>query len=154
MKDIIHSNIEDVSREHVETEGYEYYKRRLLPRGSAEQLAIFVYEIPPGKAAIPYHYHMKNEEIFFIMNGEGELRTPSGCRAVKAGEFIYFPANENGAHKLTNTSETEMLVYMDIDTTSDLDVTFYPDSGKMGVWGKEINKLYREGDDVDYYDGE
>ena len=69
-------------------------------------------------------------------------------------EELFFPANEKGAHKLTNSSDTEKLVYLDVDVVHDLDVAVYPDSGKIGVWGKNINRIYHVDDDVDYYDGE
>ena len=66
----------------------------------------------------------------------------------------FFPANENGAHKLTNTSETERLVYIDFDTSNDLDVALYPDSGKIGIWGKEVNQIYKTDQNVAYFEGE
>ena len=34
------------------------------------------------------------------------------------------------------------------------DQALYPDSGKIGVWGKQVNKVYHLDDDVDYYEGE
>ena len=52
------------------------------------------------------------------------------------------------------TSATENLVYIDFDVIHELDVAIYPDSGKIGVWGKEINKVYPQDDNVDYYEGE
>ena len=116
--------------------------------------AVFHYEIPPGKAAYPYHYHVKNEESFYILSGRGLLRTPSGEKEVCAGDFLYFPAGESDAHKLTNISKTENLVYIDFDTINALDVCFYPDSGKLGIWGKNINKCYKSKQDVNYYDDE
>ncbi len=61
---------------------------------------------------------------------------------------------EKGAHKLTNNSLNETLVYLDFDTCNSIDVAFYPYSGKIGVWGMNINKLYKVGENVDYYDGE
>lgn len=67
---------------------------------------------------------------------------------------MFFPANENGSNKLTNTSESEMLIYIDFDTSNDLEVAFYPDSGKVGIWGKNINKLFKTNQHVEYYDGE
>jgi uncharacterized cupin superfamily protein len=135
-------------------ENYEYYKRRLMPYGSAEQCNVSVYEIPPGKSAYPYHYHLRNEEVFYIISGTGILKTPGEERVVSCGELIYFPANENGAHKLTNASETETLVYIDFDTRNEIDVCFYPDSEKIGIWGKGINKTFRNNQFVNYYDGE
>ena len=63
------------------------------------------------------------------------------------------PPNEQGAHKLTNTG-TQPLIYLDFDTAHDIDVCFYPDSDKIGVWGMGINKVYRTDDSVGYYEGE
>ena len=68
--------------------------------------------------------------------------------------MLFFPAGSAGAHKLTNASATEKLVYIDFDVIHDLDAAVYPDSGKIGVWGKGINRVYRLEDDVPYYDGE
>ena len=71
-----------------------------------------------------------------------------------AGDLLFFPADESGAHKLTNDSDTENLVYIDFDAINDLDAAVYPDSGKIGVWGRNINRVYRMDDKVDYDDGE
>ena len=149
-----HCNIDDLPRKHrAGSQGYEFTRRDLLQVHEAQSL-VRVYEIPPGKSAYPYHYHLKNEETFFILKGQGLLRSSEGERMVRPGDLLFFPAGEAGAHKLTNPSETETLVYLDFDIVHDLDVTVYPDSGKLGIWGKDTNKLYRIGDDVDYYEGE
>ena len=149
-----HQNIDDLTRKHKRgAEGYEFTRRDFLAVHEANTL-VRVYELPPRKSAYPYHYHLKNEETFFILKGEGLLRTPEGERAVKAGDLLFFPAGEEGAHKLTNTSQSELLVYLDFDIVHDLDVTMNPDSGKIGIWGMDTNKIYRIGDDVDYYEGE
>lgn len=149
-----HCNLDDLPRKHkVGAEGYEFTRQDFLGVHEARSL-VRVYELPPGKSAYPYHYHLKNEETFFILKGEGLLRSAGGERAVNSGDLLFFPAGEEGAHKLTNTSDTEPLVYLDFDIVHDLDVTMYPDSGKIGIWGKDTNKLYRIDDDVDYYEGE
>lgn len=137
-----------------EHSGFEYYKREFIPRGYANETMVSIYEIPPLKSAYPYHFHHKNEETFYIISGEGVLQTPDGERKVTAGDLLFFPANREGAHRLTNTSSGEKLVYIDFDVIHDLDVAVYPDSNKIGVWGKEINKVYGLSDNVDYYDGE
>lgn len=155
MSKIVHTKAAEVPYKHKdEQEGYEYYKRELIPKGSARQCAASLYEIPPGKSAYPYHYHAQNEESFYIISGQGILKTPSGESKVTPGDFLFFPADEEGAHKLTNTSETELLIYLDYDTYNDIDVAFYPDSGKIGIWGKNINQLYKTNDQVDYYKDE
>jgi hypothetical protein len=40
----------------------------------AQKLGYNVTEIPPGVAAFPFHNHRNNEEMFFILAGNGELR--------------------------------------------------------------------------------
>ena len=152
MPGILHMRMEDMRISHNAHGDYEYVKRTFVRRGAGETL-LCVYEIPPGKSAYPYHYHLKDEESFHILSGEGTLRTPEGTIAVSAGDFLHFPAGPEGAHKLTNTG-TEPLVYIDFDVIHDLDVCFYPDSGKMAVWGKDVNRVYPVDANVDYYEGE
>lgn len=155
MDEIFRVRVEDIQPKHKsEHTQYEYFRRSLVPKDITKQCAVSVYEIPPGKSSYPYHYHTKNEETYYIISGKGTVKTPEGNMEVSSGDFVFFPANERGAHKLTNSSETEMLMYIDFDTYNDIDVTFYPDSGKIGVWGKNINKLFKTEHEVEYYDGE
>ena len=155
MSKIKHSKIEDIPASHkCEHEGYEYFRRKFIPFGEEKNTLVSVYEIPPGKAAYPYHFHHKNEETFYILSGEGILKTPQGERRVGAGELLFFPAGPEGAHKLTNASRTENLVYIDFDVVHDIDIAVYPDSDKIGIWGMGINKIYPQDGTVDYYDGE
>ena len=155
MGEIKHCKIENIPVSHkCEHEGYEFFRRKFIPFGAANNTLVSVYEIPPGKAAYPYHYHHKNEETFYVISGEGVLKTPEGERKVSAGEMLFFPAGPAGAHKLTNISGTENLVYIDFDVVHDIDVTIYPDSDRIGIWGMGINKIYPQSADVDYYDGE
>ena len=152
---IKHEKIDRIPASHrCEHEGYEYFRRKFVPFGEAKHTHVCVYEIPPGKAAYPYHYHQKTEETFYILSGSGLLRMPEGEREVHAGELIFFPAGAEGAHKLTNSSETENLVYLDFDVSHDLDVAVYPDSDKIGIWGMGINQIFPKSSDVDYYHGE
>lgn len=151
---ILHEPIDGLpSRHRSEHEGYEYTRRDFVRRGQARQCVVNVYEIPPGKSAYPYHYHLQDEEVFYIVSGQGTLRTTEGERPVRAGELLLFPAGEGGAHKLTNTG-AEPLLYIDFDTANDLDAALYPDSGKMGVWGKGANKVFRLSEEAGYYEGE
>ena len=155
MSEIKHRKIEDIPVSHkCDHEGYEYFRRKFIPFGGAKNALVSVYEIPPGKSAYPYHYHHKNEETYYILSGEGILKTPDGGRKVTAGELLFFPTGPEGAHKLTNSSKTEMLTYIDFDVVHDIDIAVYPDSDKIGIWGMGINKIYPEDADVDYYHGE
>lgn len=153
MRDFIHTNIADLKGTVKDTHAsYKFSKATIIPRGEGK-CSVSVYEIEPGKSNYPYHWHTENEEVFYIIAGEGTLRTPQGDRTVKAGDILYFPPHPCGAHKLTNTG-SETLRYIDFDTENEIAVTFYPDSNKMGVWGLNVNKVYPVDSNVDYYDGE
>ena len=60
-----------------EHEPYEYNKYEVTKRSKESQCYVAIYEIPPKKANYPYHYHLKNEEVFYIISGSGlmEIRT-------------------------------------------------------------------------------
>lgn len=133
---------------------YEYFRKKVIPYGGAKNTVVSVYEIPPGKSPYPFHYHEKNEETFYILSGSGLLRTVDGERTVEAGDFLFFPTGPEGAHKLTNVSPSEPLIYIDFDVVHEIDIAVYPDSEKIGIWGKGINRIYLQKDDVSYYTGE
>lgn len=155
MSEIKHQNTGDIPASHkCEHEGYEYYRKKFLTFGESSHTTVSIYEVPPMKAAYPYHYHHRNEEAFYVISGQGLVKCADGEREVKAGDLLFFPTGEHGAHKLINTSETENLVYIDFDSVDDIDVAVYPDSQKIGIWGKGINKLYGMYDNIDYYKGE
>ncbi len=134
--------------------GYEYFKKAILSGDDGHRCNVSVYEVPPGKAAYPYHHHYQSEEVFYIINGMGVLLTPQGEMLVSAGDILVFPAGEAGAHKLTNASATEVLTYIDFDTYHSPEVSFMPDSGKTVVYGKGLRKVIKNGAEADYYDGE
>lgn len=135
---------------------YEYNKYAVTERRpGTDQIYAAIYELPPQKANYPYHYHMANEELFYIISGTGILVTPEGERQISAGDVIVCPTGEKSAHKIVNISETETLTYLDVDASRSTDVVFYPDSNKVGLNLNGIrNAFYRIDSDVGYYEGE
>ena len=149
------TNVNRLTAKHQnEHNGYEYFKKIVLSGENGNKCNVSVYEIPPGKSAYPYHYHFQSEETFYIISGNGILRTPYGETNVKAGDILVFPAGEAGAHKITNSSETEMLIYIDFDTYHSPEISFMPDSNKSVIYGKGLRKIIKNGVEADYYEGE
>lgn len=153
MKGFKHQNLAEIRTEHKENGKFAFARQEFLSKQEEANMVASVYTLAPGKAAYPYHHHTRREEVFFIISGEGSLRTPEGSRPVKAGDLLYFSPHPEGAHQLTN-SGSEPLVYLDVDYRPDLDAAFYPDSGKIGIWGMGTDQVFRTEDRVDYYQGE
>ncbi|NRZ88015.1 putative cupin superfamily protein [Clostridium beijerinckii] len=84
----------------------------------------------------------KNEEVFYIISGVGSVRTPDGIKSVKAGDIITFPAGKEGAHVISNASNTENLVYVDFDTHNVPEVVSLPDSNQVMVFGSHIQGTF------------
>ncbi len=146
---------EEITPEHKCThEAYEYTKYEVIKRTATSQSYVAIYEIPPHKSNYPYHYHLKNEEVFYIISGVGTLETPDGNQKVTAGDIIVCPNGAQGAHKLTNGSETEKLVYIDFDVTHSPEVVYYPHTNKMGLIVQgESSTFFKRESAVDYYEG-
>ena len=156
------SAVESSEFKHGDT--LHHFRKDFTGAFTASKLIASQYEIPPGKASWPYHYHMANEEMFYILEGEGEMRTKEGTLPVRAGDFFRFPIGENGVHQLINTSPDKTLKYLDFGTTVEPDLVVQPDSQKIGVFAggapcqnKSIRtmwKYYRLGTELHYLDGE
>ena len=119
----------------VQTEKLFDFKNSTVssPLSTESKLWVTFYSLLPGKTNFPYHYHSGMEEVFYIIRGTGTLKTPDGDKTVSEGDVIVFPANEKGAHQLTNTSD-DVLEYLDIDTFSSPEVVFYPDKGDFRIF--------------------
>jgi uncharacterized cupin superfamily protein len=66
-------------------------------------------------------------------------------------DAVFFPAGEEGAHKVTNRSGETLRVAIWSNRVNPA-TSIYPDSNKVGAWPP--GKLFRLGDAVDYWDGE
>jgi len=152
---IVIKNIENIEPKYKNDYNYEFKKYEVTKRKDFSQAYICFYEIMPGKAAYPKHYHSYNTECFYIINGSGIVETKNSKIKVKSGDIIVFPCGESGTHKLINTSNTEKLLYIDFDTTNSPDIIHYVDTNKIGIIEHNISsKFFRNTDNVDYYDGE
>jgi len=157
-------NLESVSfqrRSHGET-----FECQMAPVGAAldsKKLGFNVTVIPPGKRAFPYHAHRGNEEMFFILEGEGSIRIAGAVHTIRKGDFISLPPGRDSAHQIVNDSKSP-LRYLAVSTMDLPEVVEYPDSGKLGVTAgspggrpaseDSIRHFTRLRDGVDYWEGE
>jgi uncharacterized cupin superfamily protein len=59
----------DELREHP---GFECRRARLGRQVDSEKLGLSLWELPPGQAAYPYHFHLAEEEIVVVLEGRPE----------------------------------------------------------------------------------
>ncbi|MCD2203550.1 cupin domain-containing protein [Halobacterium sp. KA-6] len=155
-------NEADLDWTDVADEKMRVRRKQLGEAAGSDQLGCSLYELPPGEASWPYHYHTANEEALYVLTGTGMLRLDGETQPLRAGDYAALPADESGGHKVINDSEGP-LRYLVVSTMNEPDVTVYPDSGKVGVFvgappgGRDERShhgYYRVEDAVDYWDGE
>jgi mannose-6-phosphate isomerase-like protein (cupin superfamily) len=61
--------------------------------------------IPPG-ASVGQHYHKGVEEIFYVLNGDGQVQVNRETAAIHKGDAV--PIRFNEAHSLVNNSSADL----------------------------------------------
>ena len=134
------------------------------PRIGAQKLGYNITAVPPGKRAFPFHNHRVNEEMFFVLQGTGEVRIGESTYPIRTGDVVACPpGGKETAHQIVNTG-TEELRYLAVSTKLSPEIVDYPDSGKFGILaelpagadGKPQRFVFvgREGDSLNYWEGE
>jgi len=153
-------NLDEVEFDDVEENGYYTSKRaRFSDHIGARKLGYNLTLLPPGKAQCPFHNHHGEEEMFLILEGEGELRFGDECFAIRRNDVIACPTGgPEVAHQIINTG-TETMRYLALSNVIDIETCEYPDSNKIMIGAGQRNtarlwKMFRAENTVDYYDRE
>ncbi len=135
----------------------------IAPTLGAKKLGYNVTEIPPGAAAFPFHSHCVNEEMFFVLEGVGEVRFADARLPLRAGDVVSCPSgDETTAHQIINTGDAP-LRFLAVSTMINPEICQYPDSKKFSVSEKQRNAdgtsegfrhVGRLRDKADYWEGE
>jgi len=144
-----------VEYDDADPEGYRSAMARVGEQAGGRELAVKLFEIPPGQSLCPYHYEYV-EEWLLVLDGEVLVRTPQGEEPAAAGALVCFHAGPEGAHKLSNRSHRPARIVM-FSSAREPSVAVYPDSDKIGVWpGRQEDRvmLRRADGNVGYYEGE
>jgi uncharacterized cupin superfamily protein len=145
----------DEPRDHP---GFECRRARLSQQAGCERLGLSLWELPPGQAAYPYHFHLAEEELVIVLEGRPSLRTADGWRELEEGELVAFLRGEHGAHQLVNRTDA-IVRFLGFSSAGEPDIVIRPDSGTLGAYerlaeGGGLRAVFRMTDAVDYYEGE
>ena len=143
----------------VDRPGFTRRRARLGRQAAAEHIGASVYELPPGEAIGPYHWHSGNEEMVIALSGRPSVRTPEGWRELEPGEVVPFPRGPRGAHQVANRGDEVSRVLL-LGELNGPDVIAYPDSNKGAALSRppggppsedDIDVVFRFADEVDYF---
>ncbi len=153
-------NLDEVVFNDIEDNGRYTSRRAQFSAGiGARKLGYNLTVLPPGKTQCPLHSHRAEEEMFLILDGEGELRFGDQRYRIRKHDVIACPTGgPEVAHQITNTGPTD-LRYLALSNNEAVEVCEYPDSNKVGVFASEpgtprLRKLFLAETDVEYYDRE
>ncbi|MCW2995742.1 MAG: cupin protein [Conexibacter sp.] len=145
----------DEPRETVD--GFTAYRARLGHQLGTERVGLSYWLVPAGQVAYPYHFHLAEEEVLVLLEGDLALRTPQGWQRIRRGDVVRFPVGEDGAHQLVNDGETDAR-FLSVSTHGQPDVVLYPDEGKLCAAertpdGSGLKVYFNMGDMVHYDEG-
>jgi uncharacterized cupin superfamily protein len=133
--------------------------RRLGAAAGGQMIGANLIEVAPGAISFPFHYHCATEEALYVLRGAGIARIGAQRVPVREGDWLSFPVGPAHPHQMINEG-TEPLVYLCVSASAQkVDVVAYPDSKKVaataGTFEQPIHRfVVREGDGVDYWEGE
>jgi uncharacterized cupin superfamily protein len=96
----------------------------------ARKLGYRVSTLGPGQRFCPLHSHAREEELFFVLDGEPSVRTLAGTIRCRKGDFVALPVGASGTHQLINEGDAPATVIL-LARSEDVDACYYPDSDKL-----------------------
>src|SRR5918912_259870 len=115
---------------------------RVGAHAGSQELGATLYEIEPGGAISPYHFHHANEELLVVLAGSPEVRTPGGPRRVAPGAVVAFPRGDDGAHAVTNPGPEPARVLL-VSTMHFPDVAEHVDTGTLlAITGQAAGRAF------------
>jgi uncharacterized cupin superfamily protein len=150
-------NLDDIEFDDVRTdEGFHLRRARLGPQTGVTRVGASLWELPAGKAAYPYHFHLTEDEIVIVLEGTLSLRTPEGWSELREGDFVGFPVGEAGAHQVVNRGDTTAR-FLAVSNSGMPEVVVQPDANKIGSFerrpdGGGLREWHRRGDKVPYFE--
>jgi uncharacterized cupin superfamily protein len=135
-------------------ERYEARVGMIAAKIGAKKLGYNLTAVPPGKRAYPFHSHRVQEEMFYVIEGTGEVRIGNETFPIRAGDIIACPTGgQDTAHQIVNTGKAE-LRYLAVSTKEGTEICEYPDTGKIAGFGEGLRFVMRGDQQVGYWEGE
>jgi len=135
----------------------EPFRSRVLPRekralGDAlglTKIGVNLTTLMPGAESSMRHFHLCEDELVFVLEGEVVLRTDAGEQVLTAGTCAAFPAGVRDAHHLVNRSEKPAR-YLEISNRDPEDAGEYADDDLAVHKGADGRHVFTRKDGTPY----
>ena len=101
-------------------------KRALGNAGGLTQFGVNLTTLEPGSMSAHRHWHAREDEFIYVLDGELVLVTDDGEEQLTPGMAACFPAGEPNGHQLINKS-TRPATYLEVGTRCTDEDAEYPD---------------------------
>lgn len=94
------------------------------------QFGVNLLELPPGAWSSQRHWHERQDELVYVLEGEVVLVTDEGETTLTVGMTAGFPAGNRNGHHLVNRSQSAARV-LEVGTRTVEEVAHYSDIDMM-----------------------
>jgi len=107
-------------------------RKRLGDAAGLDQFGVNITTLKPGAASALRHWHHKEDELVYILEGEVVLIEDDGETVLKPGDAAGFKANVRNGHHLVNKG-THEAVYLEIGSRFKHERAEYPDVDLVAI---------------------
>ena len=111
-------------------------KRALGNAVGLKNFGVNLTELPPGTWSSQRHWHTRQDEFIYVVEGEITLVTDDGEFVLKPGMSAGFPAGVKNGHHLINRS-ARTAIYLEVGDRTAGDEAFYPEAD---LWARSESK--------------
>jgi uncharacterized cupin superfamily protein len=123
-------------------------KRALGEVAGLANFGVNLVRLPPGSPSSMRHFHSREDEFVYVLEGEVVLQTDAGEQVLTAGMCAGFPAGVADGHRLVNRSNA-VVVYLEVGDRHMGDAVEYPDIDLRGE-AKRAGFVFTRNDGTPY----
>jgi uncharacterized cupin superfamily protein len=102
------------------------FKKRLGNAAGLQNFGVNLVRLAPGSCSALRHWHTRQDELIYVLEGEVTLISNSGEEVLQPGLAAGFRAGDADGHHLVNRSNADV-VYLEIGDRTPGDEPQYPD---------------------------
>ncbi|NVJ99871.1 MAG: cupin domain-containing protein [Alphaproteobacteria bacterium] len=120
-------------------------KRQLGNVAGLTQFGVNLLRLEPGVWSAQRHWHDREDEFVYVLEGEVTLITDAGEELLQAGDAAGFKAGDPDGHHLVNKSGKTALA-LEVGTRTNDDVCQYPEADLVAISkGESFSYTRRDG---------